>query len=228
VPKRNPLVLHYLEEVSWRVLEDYPRFIRQMIRGRAGIYALYRKDKLYYIGLAQNLMGRLKTHLRDRHHGSWDRFSVYLTIHDEHIRELEALLLRIGAPRGNRAKGKFAKASSLLPLLNRSMQDADADRRAQILGGRVARQRTRQKIRGASGTVPLAGVVERAMALRAKYGGETYKAALRANGWISYKRVLYSSPSAAASAATRKTLNGWSFWHYRDRGKWVPLAQLRR
>ena len=148
MPKRSPLVLHYLEGVSWRVLEEYPQFIRQMIRRRAGIYALYRRDKLYYIGLAQNLMGRLKTHLRDRHRGSWDRFSVYLTIHDEHMRELEALLLRIVAPSGNRTRGRFAEASSLLPMLDYFMQESDADRRAQIIGGPAVRRRRRQRIRG--------------------------------------------------------------------------------
>lgn len=221
-------MLHYLEGVSWRVLEEYPQFIRQMIRRRAGIYALYRRDKLYYIGLAQNLMGRLKTHLRDRHRGSWDRFSVYLTIHDEHMRELEALLLRIVAPSGNRTKGRFAEASSLLPALDHFMQESDADKRAQIIGDPAVRRRRRQRIRGASRTLPLAGVVERSTPLRAEYRGRTYKARLRPNGWINYRDVLYASPSAAARRAARRPVNGWQFWQYRDRGRWVPLAQLKR
>ncbi len=37
-----------------------------MIRRRAGIYVLYRRDKLYYVGLAGNLMGRLKGYLQAR------------------------------------------------------------------------------------------------------------------------------------------------------------------
>ena len=42
-----------------------------MIKRRAGVYALYRKqEKLYYVGLASNLMGRSKAHLRDRHTGA--------------------------------------------------------------------------------------------------------------------------------------------------------------
>jgi hypothetical protein len=65
----KPLVLRHLEDVSWRVLEEYPEVIKTMVRRQAGIYVLYRRDKLYYVGLASNLMGRLKSHLKDRHHG---------------------------------------------------------------------------------------------------------------------------------------------------------------
>jgi hypothetical protein len=222
------LVQYYLEGVSWRVLEEYPELIRDMIRGKAGVYVLYRRENLYYIGLASNLIGRIKGHLKDRHRGYWDHFSVYLTVRDEHMKDLETMLLRIVAPKGNKTSGKFARAGSLLPVLNHNMREADADRRAMILGGRVARQRRRLKTRKATGTTPLAGVVERRIALRATYGGRRLKASLRTSGSISYKKKLYKSPSAAAKAATGKSLNGWQFWQYRSRGRWLSLGELRR
>jgi hypothetical protein len=59
------------------------------MRGRNGVCA-YRKGKLYYSGLASDLRGRLRWHLRDRHAQRWDTFSVYLTIGDKHLRELES------------------------------------------------------------------------------------------------------------------------------------------
>ena len=83
--KDKQLVLEHLEDLSGRVLEEYPEEVKALIRRRSGIYALYRRDKLYYVGLANNLMLRLKQHLRDRHNGVWDRFGVYLTVHNEHI-----------------------------------------------------------------------------------------------------------------------------------------------
>ena len=93
--KRAPLVCQHLENVSRDVLEQHQDIVRQYVRQRQGVYALYRRNKLYYVGLASNLRGRLAHHLRDRHHDSWDRFSVYLTIGDRHLRELESLILRI-------------------------------------------------------------------------------------------------------------------------------------
>ncbi len=86
--KKNQLFVEHLENVSWKVLEEYSSVIRDMIRGRFGIYALYKREKLYYVGLASNLRGRLKTHLKARHEGKWERFSVYLTVRSDHIRSL--------------------------------------------------------------------------------------------------------------------------------------------
>ena len=80
--KRAQLVSQHLENISHEALSKYQDVIRSYVRGRQGIYALYRKNELYYVGLAGNLRSRLRSHLRDRHKKLWDRFSVYLTIGD--------------------------------------------------------------------------------------------------------------------------------------------------
>ncbi|MEI8140076.1 MAG: GIY-YIG nuclease family protein [bacterium] len=96
--RRTQLVCQHLENISRQALERHQDIIGQYARGRQGIYALYRRGKLYYIGLATNLRTRLKQHLKDRHGGSWDQFSVYLTVGDNHLRKLEALMLRTVKP----------------------------------------------------------------------------------------------------------------------------------
>ena len=108
MPKRTPLVCQHLENVSRTVLEEHQDIIREYVRHRQGVYALYRRGKLYYVGLASNLRTRLAHHLKDRHHESWDRFSVYLTIGDSHLRELESLILRIVKPSDKNQQGKVA------------------------------------------------------------------------------------------------------------------------
>ncbi len=211
------------------MLEEYPEAVRELIRRRAGVYALYRGRKLYYVGLASNLMGRIKNHLRDRHHGSWDRFSVYLTQHHEHMKELESLLLRIVKPAGNSQSGRFARSQSLLSSLNRRMTEIDADRRARLLGGNVARRRARARASRARGPQALAGISDRRIPLRGTRGGKRFRASLLRNGTIRYRSRVFRSPSAAARAAVRGPVNGWSFWLYQDdRGAWVPLKSLRR
>ena len=189
-PKR--LVVQHLEDISWRVLEQYPQIVQEMIRGRAGVYALYRKRKLYYVGLASNLMRRLKTHLKDRHHGAWERFSVYLTVHDEHLKELESLILRIVNPTGNKTLGKFTNSESLRSKLNSRMKEADADRRALFIGGHVARRRLRSKTKKGKGTKCLAGAVDRRIVLRSTYNGKQYRATLRKDGRIGFKNLEHS------------------------------------
>jgi len=227
---RRRLVTQHLEDASWKVLEEYPRVVKDMIRGRAGVYALYSEGKLYYVGLASNLMGRLKSHLKDRHNGSWDRFGVYLTVRDDHMKELESLILRIVDPPGNRTGGKFAKSANLSTQLNKRMKDFDADRRALLLGGHVARRRRRTRTAHGVGVKRLAGIVDRKMSLRAWHKGRLFKASLRRDGRVGYRGKAYDSPTAAARAAAGvRCINGWAFWHFRDdKGEWVPMKSMHK
>lgn len=222
------LLVGFLESVSGRILAEDLKIIKGLIRGRTGVYALYRRDSLYYVGLASNLMGRLSAHLRDRHRGVWDRFSVYVTRSDEHMRELESLVLRIVSPKGNRVSGKLKGAEDFKYELNRQMSGRDADRRARLLGGHVARRRRRSKPRRARGSLPLAGLVDRRMPLKAKWRGKVYRATLRTDGAISFRKKTYNSPSGAGRAVVGRWVNGWIFWQYRGaKRKWENLAGLR-
>jgi hypothetical protein len=228
MPSGKRLVTQHLEDVSWKILQEYPQLISDMIKQRAGVYALYRKDSLYYVGLASNLMVRLKAHLCDRHNGLWDRFSVYLTLRDDHIRELESLLLRIVALEGNKQRGTFVKSQNLHPVLNRLVIEHDADQRAALLGGRVALRRQRVKGRKARGKGALKGLVDKRIPLKAWRGGYEYTASLRKDGTIRYDGQVYDSPNAAATAALEKPTGGWGFWQFKDRnGDWVPLRRLK-
>jgi hypothetical protein len=56
----------------------------------------------------------------------------------------------------------------------------------------------------------------------------THRATLRLDGQVRYGDALYASPSAAARAAVGRNMNGWWFWHFRHKGEWVRLRELRR
>ena len=229
---KKSLVTDHLEKVSRNVLEKHKPSIRELIRGKSGVYALYRKGRLYYVGLASNLMGRLKVHLNDRHGRAWDEFSVYLTVRVEHIKELESLILRITSPSGNKVAGKFTKARNLRRELHKRMTARSSDDIAEMMGGYIAKRRRKIKARNASRQKPLAGLVSRRMLLKGFRGGYEYRASLLKNGSIRYKDRTYDNPSAAAKAALPgdvRTVNGWAFWHYKDRksGEWERLSKLK-
>lgn len=117
------LVVQHLENVSGRILDEHRQLIASYTRGRAGVYVLYRDRQMYYVGLAKNLAWRLNHHLKDRHAGKWNRFSVYLTRGDKHMRELEALLHRVLRPEGNRQIGRLVGSEDLRAPLRREMRD---------------------------------------------------------------------------------------------------------
>ncbi len=225
--RSETILEQYLESISWEAMEQYPSVIRKLIRGKSGVYALYEGDQLYYVGLASNLMGRLNGHVRDRHKGLWNRFSVYLTARSDqtHIRELEALLLRIVSPTGNRVSGRLRSAKNLSPELAASMRAHDADRRDQLLGGRAGTRRSRRRTATTEATDQFAPRTTRTqrLALQSTYKGVVYSASLRRDGQVRYRNVLYPSLSAAAQVIACRRINGRWFWKIRQNGEWVRI-----
>jgi len=55
--KARPLVGGFLERISVTAFEKYHRDITDLVRSQHGLYALYKNDRLYYVGLAVNLGG---------------------------------------------------------------------------------------------------------------------------------------------------------------------------
>lgn len=150
------LVIEHLEGISRTAIKRYPEIITEFARGRSGVYALYKGKDLYYVGLAKNLRSRLHGHLRDRHAEAWDRFNVYLTQGDEHLKELESLVLRIASPRGNRTTGKFMGSSDLMRVFRRRIVDSQKRELADITLGeapRVSKDRAVRRKRGEYDTI---------------------------------------------------------------------------
>ncbi len=77
--RRGGLVLGHLERISSAAFDKYNQVITELVGGKNGIYALYRNNQLYYVGLATNLRQRINQHLKDRHAGKWNYFSLYLS-----------------------------------------------------------------------------------------------------------------------------------------------------
>lgn len=227
---KNALVCQYLENISRDVLKRYQDIIRMYVGRRQGIYALYRKGDLYYVGLASNLRSRLRSHLRDRHGQSWDRFSVYLTLADTHMKELESLILRIVQPSGNRIQGKFANTESLKRRLKRDLQEKQNVELDSIIGHDEVEDEEQFGKHDESEKPILAQYKNFPKKLKRKYKGKTIKAMVLKNGRIRVLGRTFNSPSLAAAAACgRRTANGWKFWLYeRAPGYWVKLNELRK
>jgi hypothetical protein len=115
--KARTIITGHLEKIGSNVFDDYSSVITDLSKGHQGIYALYKKDRLYYVGLASNLKGRINAHKKDKHQGKWTHFSLYIIRQEEHIKEIESLVLRISYPKGNSVKGKLNRSRDLRPLL---------------------------------------------------------------------------------------------------------------
>lgn len=227
----QPLVCQHLERISREVLGRYKDIIRDYVRRRRGVYALYRGNRLYYVGLASNLRSRLNSHLRDRHANTWDHFSVYLTVGDEHLPELESLVLRISSPKGNKQRGNFARSEDLRHRFRRQVSQYQKIELNRLFGLTTPKEAEKIKIRiRDDGRIPtLARYVSKGFKIRFEYKGQRYTARVRSDGTINYHGKIYTSPSKAASAVTKRAMDGWLAWKYqRAPGDWIRLDELRR
>ena len=111
------LIAGYLERISSKVFDSNHEAITKLAAKQHGVYALYKKNRLYYVGLAKDLRNRVKYHLKDKHAKKWDTFSLFLIHKAEHLKELEALLIHIAEPKGNLQRGKFAVTNNLKDTL---------------------------------------------------------------------------------------------------------------
>lgn len=234
--KSRPLVSGLLERISSQTFDRYQKDLTDLVDGQHGVYALYKRDRLYYVGLAKNLRNRVKNHLDDRHAGKWDRFSLFLIRKPDHIKELESLIQHIAHPDGNRVAGRLMHADDLIGKLDAKIARTQAEERKLLLGkqckgsARTTRRRRRKvcsSLRPAA--PPLALYVKKRFMIHATYKNQEYKAKVYGGGRIRFNGTLYDSPTAAAHEITGGHVNGWWFWKYRTSdGTWVRLRELKR
>lgn len=214
---KTHLVLEHLENISAAMFERYSGVITQYLDRRNGIYALYRGTELYYVGLARNLKGRLKEHLRDRHAGRWDHFSIYLTQSERFLKDMESLILRISLPEGNRVKGRLPGSTDLKRSLDGELIKLHRLERNGLLGKKTVARTTGLSKQDNARTVHL----------RREYKGRMYHAILRIDGTVSLRGKVYSSLSAAGVAVTKRGTNGRQFWRAKNEaGEWTLFYKL--
>jgi len=232
--KSRALVLGYLERVSSKIFSDFPQELTDLVGRSHGVYALYKGKRLYYVGLASNLRGRLKQHLRDKHAGKWDKFSVYLVRKADHIKELETLIMRVANPAGNTATGRLPRAENFKADLLKRIKEKQEHQLYALIGARV-HGRKKKGIRGRktvdkkyTGHPTLSPYIKSGFRIRGEYKGQTYRAIVNRSGSIRYNGQLYNSPSMAGKAARGRNTNGWTFWKFKNaEGEWITLDQLR-
>jgi hypothetical protein len=227
--RRDALVYAHLEHVSRDLLERHPEVVRDFIGKKAGVYALYRRNRLYYVGLATALRHRLKAHVKNRHGDSWDSFSVYLTIRDQHLREIEGLMLRLARPSGARQRGRLAQSKDLRRSITRAIRQKQNKEVSSLFVRLNLVQAVEERRPEKSYDPDLIRLLPGGARLMATYKGKQYRARVRRDGRVRFNGQFYPSLSLAAKSVAKRSINGWWFWQV-EKGKdnWVRLYKVRK
>jgi len=222
--KRRPLVVQSLENISKSVFRNHAPLITKLIGRSPGVYALYDDMGLYYVGKSADLKGRVHHHLKDRHKASWTHFSLYLLRHEDHVNEIESLLIRIANPKGNRAKPKGRSGGDMLKRLREMVKDQQRQEYEEMFGFRASENRKNRAINRAS----IEGLVKRNTRLFRTYKGKEYEAILTPQGIIRLNGKSYHSPTPASVSIVKHGCNGWRFWYLKNSDNdIISLDELR-
>jgi len=96
----------------------FKKGLRKVMKGYSGIYALYRKDRIYYVGLTTNLFGRISWHLKDKHAEKWDSFVIFRIKRINYLKDIETLITHLVKLPGNKVKGKVPRDADINRILN--------------------------------------------------------------------------------------------------------------
>src|ERR1017187_1034535 len=91
--------------------------LKKIMRNYEGVYALYHGERLYYVGLTNDLYNRLRWHTKDRHKGKWDRFAIFRVRRVRYLKDMETLLLQVAKPPGNSLSGHLHRDTDLTRVL---------------------------------------------------------------------------------------------------------------
>lgn len=217
-----------LEKIHKDIFKDHHNALLKLVGKSHGVYALYSKNKLYYVGKASDLKKRIGEHLNDSHARKWTHFTAFLTSKSEDIKDIEAVLIIIADPDGNKKKPE-SSAKDMFNDLKAFLKEELEEKLKKYSGKKHISKKNKPKARKKQST---SNILEnkfstaRPLSIRSK--NKEYKASLLISGKIRYAGKLYDTPSGAAVAAIGGSRNGWDYWSVQNEdGNWVKLSTLR-
>ncbi|MDE0518409.1 MAG: GIY-YIG nuclease family protein [Bdellovibrionales bacterium] len=226
---RSMILTQQLEGISKKIFERYKKEVIQYIGNKPGVYALYDEKELYYVGRASDLAKRVNHHLKDRHSALWTHFSVYFTKKAQYANDIEAVIISIAQPKGNKIKPRLGKEKKLKDILRKAIKENHQEELRELGLGRKRRVDLKKKNKK---RLNMKNYFEKSRPLMKSYKGKIYRAILLKSGKIKYKKKSYDNPTSVAKVIVRKHspntgVNGWHFWFVKDtENNWVKLSDL--
>lgn len=106
--KKGSLIHFALDGITRESFDVIKIELANLLKRRAGVYALYQNDKLVRVGLGTNIYWRLKGHAESKKL-VWNSASLFIIGEKnlKYLRDLETAIVRIAKPKYNDQKGAF-------------------------------------------------------------------------------------------------------------------------
>ena len=227
-----------LEKIHKDIFKDHRNALLKLVGKSHGVYALYKRDRLYYVGKASDLKKRVGEHLNDIHARKWTHFTAFLTSKSEDIKDIEAVLIIIADPDGNTNKPK-SSAKDMLKSLEALIKEEQEEKRRKILGKKstskkkkdvskkkkskaIRKQSTLNSETGKNKLVKMkqlfdADLIKEGDTWYFKNNKKNIEGIITSDGQLKVGGKTYTSHHKAGKEAMNwPSCNGWNHWQYRD------------
>jgi excinuclease UvrABC nuclease subunit len=202
------IIIYSLKNAHIDILLEYENILIDKVGDNGGIYILHNKNKIYYIGKGNNLIRRIKQHLRGKHADKWDSFSLYVVSNNKFLGELEHLLIRTVNPKGNNALyQKEIKISEM--ELKKAIKEFNEEKIESYFPSQVSRRKTvRRKEK-----IDYYKQKDKGIDYNIKYKGIIYSVKCLGDKFFVYRNKKYRSLTAVAKLITGSpSINGCVFF----------------
>ncbi len=121
--KRGSLIHFALDGITRESFDVIKTELANLLKRRAGVYALYQNDKLVRVGLGTSIYWRLKGHAKSKKL-VWNSASLFIIGEKnlKYLRDLETAVVRIAKPKYNDQKGRVRDEHYLERVLRKSVK----------------------------------------------------------------------------------------------------------
>ena len=116
------MIKYALDGVKRKYFDIIKRELRQVLKDMSGIYALYKGDRLVYVGLATDIYWRMKGHSKS-HRLNWDTASIFIISKLKYLRDVETAIVRIAKPKYNDISGRVGNEHYLERVLKKRVRE---------------------------------------------------------------------------------------------------------
>lgn len=125
--KRGSLINYALENVKKESFTSVKKELKDVLKDKLGIYALYKRGKVVKVGLGTKIYYRLRGHA-DSKKIDWDVVGLYIIDEKylELLRDLETAVNRIAKPKYSYQKGRVKYEHYLERILKKKVNERKA------------------------------------------------------------------------------------------------------
>jgi hypothetical protein len=127
--KRGSLIQYALDDIKRESFNIIRRELRGVLKGRAGIYALYKKGKVVKVGLGTSIYGRVDGHSKSKKM-NWDTASLFIIKNIKYLRDVETAVNRIAKPKYSIQRGRVGDEHYFEKILKKSVNEKKKKLRA--------------------------------------------------------------------------------------------------